>query len=64
MTWAQTALVAIPVPLALAAGLLVPSGEDRLLLWVVGVASMFAMYSRWALRGWTLPGTAESGPQG
>jgi hypothetical protein len=64
MTWGQTALVAIPVPLALAAGFLVPSGEDRLLLWIVGVASMFAMYSRWALRGWASSGTAEFGPHG
>ena len=40
-------LVAAPVPLALAVGLLVPSGEDRLLLWTLGVAAMFILYFRW-----------------
>lgn len=42
-------LVATPVPLALTAGFLVPGSEDKLLLWILGVALMFLMYFRWAV---------------
>jgi len=44
-------LEATPVPLALAAGFLVPSGEDKLLLWILGVATMFVLYCRWVSLG-------------
>ena len=44
MSPGKTFLVATPVPLALAAGFLVPSGEDKLLLWMLGVAVMFVLY--------------------
>jgi hypothetical protein len=44
-------LAATPVPLALAAGFLVPTGEDRLLLWILGVATMFVLYFRWSPLG-------------
>ena len=46
MSWPRSFLVATPVPLALAAGFLVPSGDDKLLLWMFGVAAMFVLYCR------------------
>ena len=48
MSWAKSLITATPVPLALAAGFLVPSGEDKLLLWLLGTATMFILYFRWA----------------
>jgi uncharacterized membrane protein YccC len=47
MSWSKTLVTATPVPLALAAGFLVPSGEDKLLLWLLGTATMFFLYFRW-----------------
>jgi hypothetical protein len=51
LTWGKSLLTAIPVPLGLAAGFLVPSGEDKLLLWILGVAAMFILYAYWAMSG-------------
>lgn len=47
MPWSKSLFVATPVPLTLAAGFLVPSGQDTLLLWTLGVAAMFVLYCRW-----------------
>ena len=47
LSFGKSLLVALPVPLALAAGFLVPSGEDKLLLWALGTAATFLLYYRW-----------------
>jgi len=48
MSWVKSLITATPVPLTLAAGFLVPSGEDKLLLWLLGTATMFIFYFRWS----------------
>lgn len=55
----RTLLTAIPVPLGLAAGFLVPSGEDKLLLWLLGVAVMSVLYATRAIRSPRLAGGAR-----
>jgi hypothetical protein len=50
LSWLKTLIAATPVPLALAAGFLVPSGEDKLILWVLGVIVMAVLCYRWAPR--------------
>ena len=47
LSLARSLAVAIPVPLALVLGFLVPGGEDRLLLWTAGTIAMFTLYFRW-----------------
>ena len=47
LSFAKSLAVAIPVPLALALGFLVPGGEDRLLLWTAGTIATFTLYFRW-----------------
>jgi hypothetical protein len=47
ISWGKRLLVALPVPMALAAGFLVPSEEDKLLLWILGAAVMLVLYCRW-----------------
>ena len=47
LSFGKSLLVALPLPLALAAGFLVPSGEDKLLLWTLGTAATFLLYYRW-----------------
>ena len=47
LSFAKSLAVAIPVPLALVLGFLVPGGEDRLLLWTAGTIAMFTLYLRW-----------------
>ena len=60
LSWGKNFLLAAPVPVALAAGFLVPSGEDRLLLWVLGTAAMFACYFYWVLNARPTAASRES----